>query len=118
MKLDFSQFHPLDHSLARCHGYPGGWRAHLRYRWEFQWREDLVTRWLHLTGRHHWIGFASRTVTPWEGTPFDKFIDWSPPQPGDPGWTYGVSCAGCDAVPDGATRRAIIARDFKIEEAP
>lgn len=110
MNIDFSQFHPLDHPLSRCHGYPGGWRTHLKYRWEFQWREDLVTRWLHLIGRHHWIAFAARKVD----------VDgWGPPTPADAeGWTYGVSCAGCEAKPDPSTRRAIIARDFQIEEAP
>jgi hypothetical protein len=112
VKIDFSQFHPLDHSLARCYGYPGGWRTHLQYRWEFQWREDLVTRWMHLTGRHNWLAYASRSVL---GTLGEI---GKPPDPTDPGWTYGVSCAGCEAKPDPMTRRAVIARDFQIEEAP
>ena len=35
-KLDFSEYHPLDHSVFECKGYPGGKRRHLQYRWEFQ----------------------------------------------------------------------------------
>jgi hypothetical protein len=117
MNIDFSQFHPLDHPLARCHGYPGGWRKHLQYRWEFQWREALVTTWMHMTGRHNWIGFASRKVIDRGANEWDVTAIF-PPSVNDPGWTYGVSCAGCDATPDPQTRRAVIARDFKIEEAP
>ena len=104
--MDFSQYHPLDHTLSECRGYPGGRYTHLRYMWEFQWREDLVTRWMHLTGRHHWIAFASRKVTR-PGVETGELI-WAPPEPGDAeGWQYGVSCAGCDATPDPQTRRAM-----------
>jgi hypothetical protein len=53
-KLDFSQFHPLDHSVFRCRDYPGGRRRHLAYRWEFQWREHLGGWFLCPFGRHHW----------------------------------------------------------------
>lgn len=55
MKLDFSQFHPLDHSIWRCNGFPGGRRRHLKYRWEFQW-ETRVRAWLLCPfGKHDWV---------------------------------------------------------------
>lgn len=38
MKLDFSEFHPLDHPLWSCRGYPGGRKQHIKYKWEFMWR--------------------------------------------------------------------------------
>jgi hypothetical protein len=51
-KLDFSQFHPLDHSVWACRDYPGGRRTHLAYRWDFQW-SGTVKRWtLCLLGKH------------------------------------------------------------------
>ena len=40
-RIDFSQFHPLDHGIIACKGYPGGRRTHLRYRWEFQ-KKDAI----------------------------------------------------------------------------
>jgi hypothetical protein len=51
-RLDFSQFHPLDHYLWQCTGYPGGHRRHLAYRWEFEWRHRLRSRTLCRLGRH------------------------------------------------------------------
>lgn len=52
--LDFSEFHPLDHTVWYCYrrGYPGGVRRHLSYRWEFQWK-DKAARWKCLLGWHH-----------------------------------------------------------------
>lgn len=35
-KLDFSDFHPLDHNLLECRGYPGGRRLHIHYFWTFK----------------------------------------------------------------------------------
>lgn len=43
-KLDFSEFHPLDHNLRDCIGYPGGRWRHIKYRWEFQLREEVRAR--------------------------------------------------------------------------
>lgn len=43
-KLDFSEAHFLDHHVWECRKYEyakGGWKTHLRYRWEFQWRLTL-----------------------------------------------------------------------------
>lgn len=44
MKLDFSQWHPLDHRPggARCRGFHGGWRHHLILAWQFQRREQVL----------------------------------------------------------------------------
>lgn len=56
-RLDFSEFHPLDHSLLNCIGYPGGRKRHLRYRWDYQWQEKiesiLYAPWC-LLGHHRW----------------------------------------------------------------
>lgn len=59
-QLDFSQFHPLDHRLWQCSGYPGGKRTHLQYRWQFQWRDE-IGRWLLCPlGRHAWVTWWRR----------------------------------------------------------
>jgi hypothetical protein len=44
MRLDFSQFHPLDHRPAgsRCRSLPGGTRNHLRLAWQFHRREQAL----------------------------------------------------------------------------
>lgn len=58
-KLDFSEFHPLDHSVWECRGYPGGRGRHLEYRWKFQWRDELHAKFLCPLGRHErveWFG--------------------------------------------------------------
>lgn len=44
-QLDFSEFHPLFHSLWRCRGYPGGRRRHLAYKWESQWSSHVRRFW-------------------------------------------------------------------------
>ena len=107
MQIDFSEFHPLDHPLHRCVGYPGGWRRHLTYRWEFQWRNDVTTWARHRVGRHTWVALAYRERT---------FPTSAPPRPGDgTGWTYLVRC-DCGEVPDPATRRHVIAEQWKVEE--
>lgn len=68
-KLDFSEFHPLDHNLRDCIGYPGGRWTHIKYRWEFQIRDE-VRAWttcklgLHLYGAT-WRG-GGRTSHPSE----------------------------------------------------
>lgn len=50
--IDFSEFHPLDHSLKNCIGYPGGRLRHLKYAWNYQWREEVYRRTLCRVGRH------------------------------------------------------------------
>lgn len=52
MRLDFSEYHPLDHTLWTCRGYPGGRRRHLAYRWDFQWRDRARQYTWCLLGRH------------------------------------------------------------------
>ncbi len=44
MKLDFSQFHPLDHwpGSAYCRSLPGGTRQHLHLAWVFRRREQVL----------------------------------------------------------------------------
>jgi hypothetical protein len=51
-KLDFSRFHPLDHTVWQCRGYPGGIRKHLDYRWSLQWYPGLRRRTLCRAGTH------------------------------------------------------------------
>lgn len=58
MKLDYSQFHPLDHwpGTGRCRSLPGGTRNHLQLAWDYQRREQALRPiyWLLLCriGRH------------------------------------------------------------------
>jgi hypothetical protein len=70
-KLDFSQYHPLDHSVWECKGYPGGRRRHLAYRWDFQWRDRLRGQTLCRAGRHAPVQWWSK------------------------GGKAGVTCRGC-----------------------
>jgi hypothetical protein len=55
-KLDFSEFHPLDHSPGgrRRRQLPGGLRNHLHLAWTFKWSEQLRRATLCRMGRHHW----------------------------------------------------------------
>jgi hypothetical protein len=104
VKLDFSQYHPLDHSIRQCSGYPGGRRRHLSHRWQFQIRERLTVAWKHATFRHEWQPFAAKDKVSGE-------------------WLYFVDCAGCAAEPNSETKERLIAEmrtrpmpDFNIEE--
>lgn len=60
MRLDFSQYHPLDHwpGTRRCRQHYGGWRGHLSMAWEYRRRDQVVglfARWTTcLMGRHSW----------------------------------------------------------------
>jgi hypothetical protein len=76
--LDFSQFHPLDHSVWECRGYPGGRRRHLQYRWDFQWRDRLRGMTLCLIGKHAWVHW-------WRG---------------QTGESAGIVCRGCEKEKD------------------
>ena len=87
MNLDFSQYHPLDHSLSECRGYPGGRRRHLSYLWEFRWREQLEVWLRHTSGRHTWFGM----------------VRVSGDEP-----VYRVACRGCNATPDPASVARVI----------
>lgn len=55
MKLDFSEYHPLDHPLWACKGYPGGWRRHLDYSWDFIWKGRVRKATLCRAGLHRWM---------------------------------------------------------------
>lgn len=52
MTLNFDEFHPLDHGLIDCLGYPGGRRRHLEFRWQFQWRDWLYAKTMCRLGQH------------------------------------------------------------------
>lgn len=45
MKLNFSEFHPLDHwpGTGYCRSLPGGTRNHLWMAWHFHRREQVVS---------------------------------------------------------------------------
>ena len=53
-KIDFSQFHPLDHWMLtkRCREMYGGWRTHWKYGWAFKWKDDIRRHTLCLVGIH------------------------------------------------------------------
>ncbi|HVT97836.1 MAG TPA: hypothetical protein VHE33_10030 [Acidobacteriaceae bacterium] len=79
--LDFSEFHPLDHSVWACDGFPGGRKRHLQYRWDFQWRDRLRSWTLCKIGRH-------RPVESWGRSREDA-------EAGRPMRSLGWSCACC-----------------------
>lgn len=70
-KLDFSQFHPLDHWpwQRRCwsrkvqYGWEtqfyGGPIHHMKLAWEFKWREQVLYRPLHTFGIHRFVTWHS-----------------------------------------------------------
>jgi len=73
-KLDFSKFHPLDHSVWLCMGYPGGIRRHIEYAWLFRWEPALARVLLCSIGLHRWCeGWKHREGE--EDTPF-TICDW------------------------------------------
>lgn len=51
-RLDFSEYHPLDHGIRNCDWYPGGRRRHLKLLWRFKWKEILIENILCRLGRH------------------------------------------------------------------
>lgn len=53
-RLDFSQFHPLDHNIIQCKGYPTGRYAHAMMRWEYQVYPLIRTRTFCVLGFHRW----------------------------------------------------------------
>lgn len=68
MRLDFSQWHPLDHwpGTKRCQEHYGGWKHHLVIAWDFH-RKDQVISWLWrplcLFGKHR-MQIWCRTMDP------------------------------------------------------
>lgn len=71
MRLDFSQFHPLDHwpGTRRCRQLYGGWRNHLHLTWAFRRREQVAYPFVRVFrcpfGRHK---FEVWTVRDLDGT--------------------------------------------------
>lgn len=61
--LDFDDFHPLDHTLAECTGYPGGRRRHLALHWEYVTRPALHARTLCRLGHHNTAVIKGRHTT-------------------------------------------------------
>ena len=62
-RVDFSQFHPLDHRIWACRWYPGGRIRHLQYLWQFKW-DGNVHRNVHCRLGHHRGGWAWRRSGP------------------------------------------------------
>lgn len=54
-KLDFSQFHALDHHpwQAECRASYGGPRVHMKYWWDFKGSSRLHHYTFCLVGKHH-----------------------------------------------------------------
>lgn len=71
MKFDFSEFHPLDHPIRECVGYPGGRLRHARLVWTFKWEmpERLWQAPLHALGMHFWRDYWSGPLVDLEGDP-------------------------------------------------
>lgn len=57
MKLDFSQFHPLDHWPWQCDGLYGGWRHHLSIAWELRRKEQVLWPWYRMLCLFDWHRF-------------------------------------------------------------
>jgi hypothetical protein len=81
-KLDFSQFHPLDHwpGSAYCRGLYGGTWNHLKMAWEYRWSGWLAGATLCRVGRH------------------DVTTVWRRRRPSDE-WTSLRVCRNCDYQP-------------------
>jgi hypothetical protein len=74
-RLNFDDFHPLDHTLATCTGYPGGRRRHLTYWWDFQARPRLHTATMCRLGLHKSAVFRGRDDTG-PRTDTDQWFIW------------------------------------------
>lgn len=79
--LDLDDFHPLDHDLTECVGYPGGRRRHLAYWWDFIGRPGLHARTLCRLGIH-----KSATI---------KGVDQTTPRDQPPVWLVWDGCLHC-----------------------
>ncbi len=64
VEFDFSDFHPLDHGILHCSGYPGGQRRHASLQWNYWLRPRLRSATFCRLGRHQF-------VTAWRRTPDD-----------------------------------------------
>lgn len=54
LDLDFSVYHPLDHTpfTATCRNYYGGWRNHLQLEWSYRLVPGLRRQLLCRFGKH------------------------------------------------------------------
>lgn len=75
MDLDFSDFHPLDHSVFACRDYPGGWQRHLRDQWVYRWHPAIRVRTLCVFGFHRWGQGWQRRGRDYEWTRFEMCLD-------------------------------------------
>lgn len=88
-KLDFSEFHPLDHSLLECRDYPGGRRRHLEYSWDFKWRGQVYARTVCRLGLHEWREWYDNSGS--DEAVACRCYDCEKPKPGwTPAMTTGV----------------------------
>lgn len=90
MKLDFSQFHPLDHYpwQRRCREFYGGPARHVYLAWTYRYRDRITGllwfRWARCPfGAHRW--------QVWRSGP--GVLTHEPGSPGD----YGALCIDCAA---------------------
>jgi hypothetical protein len=82
-EFDFSEFHPLDHSVWEpiCWGWAGGIPRHIGYWWRYQlewpWQQHMAKRACD-KGNHHVIAYWNKLPNP--GVRADGFIcrdcDW------------------------------------------
>lgn len=67
--IDFSEFHPLDHSLIKCRGYPGGRRRHLEFSWDFIWKDRVRGQTVCRVGFHDFQVWHKASPGPTFGQP-------------------------------------------------
>jgi hypothetical protein len=74
-KLNFSQFHPLDHYPfeKRCWEFYGGPVTHIQYGWQFKWKSDIRAHTRCRIGWHKWTTWRRR-VHP--GVPRSESDEW------------------------------------------
>ena len=61
IEFDFSEFHPLDHSVWLCVGYYGGVRKHIELAWAYIWSPSVGRALWCSWERHSWAEGQRRT---------------------------------------------------------
>jgi hypothetical protein len=66
-KLDFSQFHPLDHNIfdKECKEWYGGRLNHIKLWWRYQFEPDLVRNTLCRLGLHRFVEYNDNKDKKW-----------------------------------------------------